>query len=160
MADSPTAHGGYSAKTSYRVEGAGEHYRERRFAGGVASREAAMVRDLAALCGSAEDCPEVLDAPCGTGRISKLFPDRRVTAVDISADMLKYAAEYEHVTGQVADVEKLPFADASFDLVLSIRFLHHLPEDETVGRCFAELARVSRRYLLVSYFGDGLAFNL
>ena len=158
MSESSSAQEGYSAKSSYRVAGAGDHYRERRFDSRVAGREATMVLDLTALCGSAEECRELLDAPCGTGRISKLFPDRNVTAVDISADMLQHAVVYEHVSGQVADVEKLPFDDASFDLVLSIRFLHHLPEDETVARCFAELARVSRRYLLVSYF-DRMAFQ-
>ncbi len=38
-----------------------------------------------------------------------------------------------------ADAEQLPFADASFDLVLGHAVLHHIPE---LGRAFAEFERV------------------
>jgi ubiquinone/menaquinone biosynthesis C-methylase UbiE/uncharacterized protein YbaR (Trm112 family) len=51
------------------------------------------------------------------------------------------------VTPIVADVERLPFADRSFDLVLVHDGLHHL---ERPGAGLAEMARTSRRWVSVS----------
>lgn len=43
------------------------------------------------------------------------------------------------VTGQVADVEALPFEDGSFDLVVGHAFLHHIPD---VDKALREIVRV------------------
>lgn len=51
------------------------------------------------------------------------------------------------ITPVVADIEHLPFADASFDLVLVHDGLHHLDRPE-VG--LAEMARVARRWVSVT----------
>lgn len=47
----------------------------------------------------------------------------------------------------MADLRRLRFDDASFDLVLSSQVLEHIPNPETVRD---ELARVSARWVLVS----------
>jgi len=45
------------------------------------------------------------------------------------------------VTGEVADVESLPFADETFDLVVGHAFLHHIPD---VDQALREICRVLR----------------
>jgi ubiquinone/menaquinone biosynthesis C-methylase UbiE len=68
----------------------------------------------------------------------------RATCTDISAGMLatlsanaqRLGLEVETV---VADAERLPFEDASFDLVLGHAVLHHIPD---LRRAFGEFARV------------------
>ena len=81
----------------------------------------------------------VLDLGTGTALIPLLLlqrePGLRVTAVDRSAAMLRMAARHACRFGQQerldlveADVCRLPFADRSFDMVLSNSLLHHLPE--------------------------------
>jgi ubiquinone/menaquinone biosynthesis C-methylase UbiE len=66
------------------------------------------------------------------------------TCSDISAGMLETLADNAReldlqVRTQPADAERLPFADASFDLVLGHAVLHHIPD---LPRAFAEFERV------------------
>ncbi len=70
---------------------------------------------------------KILDAGCGTGRTAEYLADHfsgSVTAVDAHPMMIKKAKarlpqENSDVTILQADVTALPFADASFDTVLS-----------------------------------------
>jgi 2-polyprenyl-3-methyl-5-hydroxy-6-metoxy-1,4-benzoquinol methylase len=48
-----------------------------------------------------------------------------------------------------ADARRLPFADASVDLVICSQVLHHF-EDAEISIVLAELSRVARRYVIVS----------
>jgi len=91
----------------------------------------------------------VLDAPGGTGRFAPFVAraGRRLVLADLSCAMLAEA----RATGAprvCADALALPFADASFDLVLCMRFFFHVPR-ELQPRVLAELARVSRRFVAV-----------
>ncbi len=91
----------------------------------------------------------VLDVPCGGGVAARgLRPDQGVdyVAADISQRMidrtLALAAELgvaDQVTGRLADVEDLPFPDASFDLVVTFTGLHCFPDP---ARAVVELCRV------------------
>ncbi|RCK71081.1 class I SAM-dependent methyltransferase [Desertihabitans brevis] len=63
---------------------------------------------------------------------------------DISEGMVEVALDHAaqlglDVTGRVADAERLPFDDASFDLVVGHAVIHHLPDLRTA---FAEMHRV------------------
>jgi ubiquinone/menaquinone biosynthesis C-methylase UbiE len=78
----------------------------------------------------------VVDVGAGTGNLAvKLALDGRfdrVVAVDISAGMLASAARSAAVNNVsietiTNDMERLPFADASVDLVVGCAVLHHLP---------------------------------
>ena len=91
-----------------------------------------------------------LEIGAGTGYFTlNLMQDgvvRRATCTDISPGMLRTleanAARLGlDVTTATADAEALPFADASFDLVLGHAVLHHIPD---LGRAFRELHRVLR----------------
>ena len=68
------------------------------------------------------------------------------TVTDISKGMVIQAVRNAEqlglrVSGQVADVEELPFDDASFDLVVGHAFLHHIPD---VDQALREIMRVLR----------------
>ncbi len=80
----------------------------------------------------------VLDVGCGTGTVALAMASggRRndVTGLDASPEMIemarrKAAKTRSAVKFQVATIEDLPFADATFDLVTSSLMLHHLPTD-------------------------------
>src|SRR5206468_6447579 len=90
---------------------------------------------------------ELLDVGCGTGRhaIRLAAAGARVTAVDFSEAMLAEArakAGADRVRFLAHDVTaRLPFADRSFDRVLSALVLEHITG---VRAFFAELGRVAR----------------
>jgi SAM-dependent methyltransferase len=77
--------------------------------------------------------PRVLDLGCGGGHVTFAAAPhaREVVAYDLSADMLATVARaarergLANVTTQQGVVESLPFADASFDLVLTRYSAHH-----------------------------------
>lgn len=58
-----------------------------------------------------------------------------MTAVDLAANMLhmaRHKAKHDQITGvhfRLANARHLPFADDTFDAVVSMRFLHLIPED-------------------------------
>jgi SAM-dependent methyltransferase len=86
----------------------------------------------------------LLDVGCGTGH--HLARYRRlgfaVVGVDGSAEMLALArVANPGVPLQRADLQKLPFPDAAFDVVLSIEVLRYLPDPAPALR---EMARVLR----------------
>ena len=93
---------------------------------------------------------QVLDIPCGGGLAFRGLTGEapvRYVAADVSPFMLDRAraeaarrglAGIEYVP---ANIENLPFADATFDLCLSYNGLHCFPEP---GHAVAEMARVLR----------------
>jgi ubiquinone/menaquinone biosynthesis C-methylase UbiE len=91
--------------------------------------------DLAALAAlvDPERRPRVLDLGCGAGHVSFAAAPRagEVVAYDLSADMLKVVARAAaerglgNIVTQQGAVERLPFADRSFDCVLSRFSAHH-----------------------------------
>lgn len=71
-------------------------------------------RRLVELAGHPRD---VLDLCCGTGDIARMF-DARVTGADFTHEMLQVAAtRAQRVRWVRADALRLPFTDASFDVV-------------------------------------------
>jgi SAM-dependent methyltransferase len=108
----------------------------------------------------------LLDVPCGYGRFTALFARLGIiaTGVDVSGDMVRLAREEQVPPGRGrwlhADIFDLPFADATFDCTLSIRLLHHrFSHDERI-RMLRELARVSRRFVLLSFYLSTPLHNL
>ncbi|MFZ5862142.1 MAG: class I SAM-dependent methyltransferase [Nitrospirota bacterium] len=99
-----------------------------------------------------------LDCPCGTGRILPLLSAEklRVVGSDLSLEMMgqirrKSFDSSSALRGLVrGDAERLPYRDNGFDVVLSIRFLFHLPTDVR-RRIVREMARVSREWLILDY---------
>lgn len=138
----------YPAKSKYKNTDAADVYATDRFRPEVAAREHAIVERLKSKC---EGVKRILDAPCGTGRMAPFLEGAALSvALDVSFQMVSKNTGVKRRA--VGDCERLPLASGAFDLVMSIRFLHHLPDDDLVERCLAELARVSARYVLVTYY--------
>ncbi len=84
----------------------------------------------------------LLDVGCGTARYLSLFPCKK-TGIDPSFELLKRASI--PVVQGVA--EHLPFADNSFDIVLSLTAIHNFTD---VKQSVAEIHRVARRDIVIS----------
>lgn len=100
------------------------------------------------------DCSgkEVVDVGCGTGILSFIALERgasRISCVDISKLMLEKCREKSIAEGYTsnlisfheADAEKLPFDDATFDIVLLNMVLGMVPNQQAT---ITELARILR----------------
>ncbi len=93
----------------------------------------------------------VLDVGCGTGEITmrakaRSGPTGSVAGIDPAPEMIAVARQKAARAGldvdyRVAAVETMPFADATFDVVMSSLMMHHLPED-LKPRALAEIRRV------------------
>jgi ubiquinone/menaquinone biosynthesis C-methylase UbiE len=85
---------------------------------------------------------DVLEVGCGTGLILQRLAGECRTArgVDLSPGMLEKARE-RGLDVQVGSATKLPFEDATFDMVCSFKVLAHVPDIETA---LAEMVRVTR----------------
>jgi SAM-dependent methyltransferase len=90
---------------------------------------------------------EVLDVACGEGYGTALLADRgarRLTGVDLSPQAIAHArSTYSrpNVEFVEASCTRMPFADASFDLVVSFETLEHI---DTQREFLDEVARVLR----------------
>lgn len=101
-----------------------------------------------------------LDVGCGSGRWAQYLSRRAgfVEAVDPSSAILQAAARLEG-TGNVrvtqAGVGELPFPDGSFDFVLSLGVLHHVPDTErALGLCVGKLKPGGHLLLYLYYALD------
>lgn len=100
----------------------------------------------------------VLDLPCGNGRLS-LHLTRKgyaMTAGDCSGAMLDLAerafrAHRHTIATYQEDIEQLNFADRAFDTVLCFRLFQHFPDSATRSSAVAELCRVARDRVAISY---------
>ncbi|WTW92061.1 class I SAM-dependent methyltransferase [Streptomycetaceae bacterium NBC_01309] len=111
----------------------------------------------------------VLDAGCGSGRVTeellRRFPTASVVAVDVSRSMLDQAhvrltPHADRVLLRQVDLEAgLPFDDRSFDAVLSTGALHWVRDH---GAFLAEAGRVLRPggHLAVQCGGHGSLFSV
>jgi ubiquinone/menaquinone biosynthesis C-methylase UbiE len=123
-------------------------------------REQRLLAQLLTQCQLAKGT--VLDVPCGYSRLAPLYARLGITALgaDVSYDMAHLAAANHARHGWqrwlCADVLALPFIDSVFDGVLCIRLLHHRYSDAERQRILGELARVSRRFVIISFYRSTL----
>lgn len=99
---------------------------------------------------------DVLDAGCAAGEHSAWLVERgaRVVALDASETMVRLARERLGESTRVlqADLaQPLPFADASFDIVLSSLTLHYLEDWTAPLREFARVLRPGGRLVLSTH---------
>lgn len=103
-------------------------------------------------------CKRILDAACGNGRYSRFLlrqadPDAVLTSFDLSPNMLLRARARLHndrVTYAVADMTRLPYADASFDAVVCGWAIEHLPDPRPGLRELARVMQPGGKFLLLS----------
>ena len=121
-------------------------------------REKTLLERIVARIGRHE---RLLDVPCGAGRLSGVLSRcaENVFEVDYSHEMTKLCRENAPAQGYRpilanASALALPFGAQTFDVVASIRLSHHLPTQEQRLDHVKELCRVSRRFVLVTFFGE------
>jgi ubiquinone/menaquinone biosynthesis C-methylase UbiE len=119
-------------------------------------REKRLIGSLLADIGRLE---RVLDVPCGAGRLSGVLGRhaRTLFEVDYSREMLKVCREKprEHEARFAeASAFDLPFGDGTFDMAVSIRLSHHIPDRVARLAHLRELFRISRRYVLATFFDE------
>ena len=106
------------------------------------SRVAVDIRDTYQLRPDAS----ILDVGCAKGfllhDLAELMPQSTLVGVDISEYALTNSKPHERVSIARANAHSLPFADNSFDLVLSINTVHNLSRELCV-QAMSEIQRVS-----------------
>lgn len=142
-------------KAHYQNESVVQKYDDRRFKGGLAGKKSERKWRMILQAVGNVDVSTVLDLPCGTGRFTERILNHgwKLINADISGPMLQRAREYaggnnNFVGSARMNAEHLPFQDGALDLVISIRFLMHVPHDVRI-RIFREYARVSSRYVVL-----------
>jgi ubiquinone/menaquinone biosynthesis C-methylase UbiE len=114
--------------------------------------------DLASLKGY----ESVLDVGCGTGimliRIAKLYPNCALFGIDISPKMLGSTRENAEKHGLAMDLQlgsttHLPYANATFDVVISNIMYHHLNlvEKHQAVHEIARLLKTGGRYVSAEF---------
>ncbi len=105
---------------------------------------------------------DVLDVACGTGNaaLPAARAGGRVTGVDLTPELLTLAralaaAEGLGIDFVEGDTEALPFADASFDVVLSTFGVMFAPRQEQAARELVRVLRPGGRMVLCNWTPEG-----
>lgn len=142
-----------------------ERYRDRYKTGRRARMDRLEHTALRALLDGIGRLSVALDLPSGVGRFSPVLAEvaDRVILADSSAAMLEVAREdalhpnLEYLQTDALDV-RLP--DRSVDLVFCHRLLNHIPSAPARARVLREVARVTRRYVVLSYYAPSFRGRL
>ncbi|AVT82831.1 class I SAM-dependent methyltransferase [Rhodopseudomonas palustris] len=101
----------------------------------------------------------VLDVGCAKGfmlhDMAELIPGITVKGVDVSDYAIEHAIDDMKPHLSVASATKLPFADKSFDVVISINTVHNLVRDDC-ATALREIERVARKgaFITVDAYRD------
>ena len=91
------------------------------------------------------NCHDVLEIGCGTGGFARRLAERsqHVLALDLSGEMIRIArersAQFSNLEFELADVCDRVFPAESFDCIVTIAALHHMPFREIVLKMKAAL---------------------
>ncbi len=93
------------------------------------------------------DNAAILDIGCGKGFMlhdfKELMPESTIAGIDISDYAISNAMTSVKPFLKIANAEKLPYPDKSFDLVVSINSIHNLPL-ERLKNALREIQRVCK----------------
>lgn len=137
--------------TRWQRDGDGRHYATGRWRNRRArERDPRLVARLLDSIQGGPSHETALDVPCGTGRLREGLEARglRWIGADISPSMLGEAG------GPIAraSAAELPLTDDAVDLAVCCRLIHHYEDAAHRRAVLAELARVARHHVLVSYW--------
>ncbi|MDZ7304062.1 MAG: class I SAM-dependent methyltransferase [candidate division KSB1 bacterium] len=115
-------------------------FRDEKFAVNYARRHQKMAAKFGHACAEKLSSRRfrggrILDAGCGFGGtamvLAKRFPDCEIVGIDLSEPLLHLANMNLQANGleqrvkfELGDVERIPYADQSFDVVLSLNMVH------------------------------------
>jgi len=101
----------------------------------------------------------VLEIGCGGGRNARYLAGAETyTGIDISTTLLARARDRQEANGiglVCGDASRLPFGDASFDLVFAVSTIQHVVP-QRIEICVADLVRVARRHICLIEFTNEL----
>lgn len=109
----------------------------------------------------------MLDVGCGTGTLLSLMarePEAELlVGLDYAEEMVRRAGE-KFATGEHAqklhairgDAERLPFRDATFDIVTCCNSFHHYPHQAEAIRGFRRVLRPGGMLILIDGFRDNV----
>lgn len=106
--------------------------------------ELEVLADLVRLSGQ-----DIIELGCGAARLARALlerhPDSRVTGLEVDQRQhaKNIAAPQERLHFVAGGAEAIPFPDASFDLALMLKSLHHVPVP-SMAQALGEVARVLR----------------
>ena len=87
---------------------------------------------------------KILDAGCGTGiNLNYLKKYGDVTGIDISDEAIKFSKKRGYKIKK-ANIEKLPFKDNTFDLVISLEVIYHKQVKNDI-KALKEIHRVLKK---------------
>ncbi|MBF0584980.1 MAG: class I SAM-dependent methyltransferase [Magnetococcales bacterium] len=92
---------------------------------------------------------KILDVGCGKGfllfELMQLLPDAQVAGIDFSSYAIEHAKEEVKPFLQLGNANQLPYADHSFDLVISLGTLHNLTNFD-LFKALQEIERVGKQH--------------
>jgi ubiquinone/menaquinone biosynthesis C-methylase UbiE len=108
----------------------------------------------------------ILDVGCGTGallaQLAVAYPHARLAGVDASNEMLTIARQQVPTTIELKQgwAEELPFADKTFDLVLSCNTFHYIRQPEAALQEMVRVLRPDGLLIITDWCDDYLACKL
>lgn len=99
----------------------------------------------------------ILDLPSGCGRLFGAYRayGKKFYAMDVSHEMLKFARENIPEVKEslsVGSAFQMPLRDGAVDCAFSARLFHHVPDPKEREQYIRELCRVSRKWVVFTYF--------
>ncbi|MFJ4344322.1 class I SAM-dependent methyltransferase [Pseudomonas sp. NPDC089401] len=122
----------------------------------AALREAQLIRKALQIAGQPR---EVLDIPCGMGRLWPILaenPDRRIIGADDALHMLDAAERLQpdHIRGSIrllhTSARDVALPAQAVDAVICMRLFHYLGDAQSRMDVLKEFARVSRNRVILS----------
>ncbi len=130
-------------------------YRQRLLKRQSTQREFKLLRQLIGRVGRSRI---ILDLPCGGGRLTPAFAASAelVIEADIAHGQLLFGRAESSVTTprlwMTASAFHIPLRNGSVDGTVCVRLSHHLPTAAERERLLTELLRVSRRFVIMTFF--------
>jgi ubiquinone/menaquinone biosynthesis C-methylase UbiE len=92
----------------------------------------------------------MLDVGCGTGYITDKIVSSMNTALiccDMDRDRILFARSHFHLETVLADITCLPFKSSSFDTILAVEIIEHLPDPE---KALKEISRIMTKNAVIT----------
>ena len=100
---------------------------------------------------------KILDMPVGTGRMSYYMRSigyHNITCADISEDMIHVASNILNPKKTIkfyqTDAENTLFPNGAFDVIVSIRFMGHIPREIRIN-ILREMSRICHGIIIIEY---------
>lgn len=130
-------------------------YREFAFKRASTRREYTLLRQLLETQGQGS---VILELPCGGGRLSPAIAPYASLLIEADiafGQVIHSQRTSEHTVPQAwmtASAYHIPLGTGQVDGVVCSRLCHHLPTDAERARLMKELLRVSRRFVIMTFF--------